>query len=332
MGLAAATSLSKQGWKVSIVDLNTEAGEAAASQLGGLFTQANITVYTELASAFARTWKEYGRLDFGECLPSSLRGRTLGQVKGEWSNVPIVQVFANAGILERTSFYAPQEFDASGVPPPPNLLATKVMFDGALMTVYLGMHFLRKNDVPGGSIIILASSAGIYPAPNGPLYTASKHGVVGLTRAMSGRLWESDRIHISCICPGSVETGLVSLLEVQCLAKAAHYKRKLCTRRPSFARSRQLLVKFASTAPATCFYQSSLLRCRLYAQLWFTLLDEYKFPRDRGATTSPGFLRQSVYILHPFRKRLNKPRPEKPPIGPSIFPFPQSCSSDLPLT
>ena len=89
------------------------------------------------------------------------------------------------------------------------------MFDGALMTGYLGLHFLRKNTVPGGSIIVLASSAGIYPAPNGPLYTASKHGMVGLTRAMAGRLGK-EGIHISCICPGSVATGLVSYLSFVC--------------------------------------------------------------------------------------------------------------------
>lgn len=83
------------------------------------------------------------------------------------------------------------------------------MFDGAFMTVYLGLHFLRKNRTPGGSIIILASSAGIYPSPYGPLYTASKHGMVGLTRAIASNLLK-ENIHISCICPGTVATGLMS--------------------------------------------------------------------------------------------------------------------------
>lgn len=118
------------------------------------------------------------------------------------------KVFANAGIAERANFYEQQPEDSVGLPPPPNMLATKVMFDGALMTVYLGQHFLRKNATPGGSIIILASSAGIYPAPNGPLYTASKHGLVGLTRAMAMR-YQNENIHLSCICPGSVATGLM---------------------------------------------------------------------------------------------------------------------------
>ncbi|EXJ90172.1 hypothetical protein A1O3_03241 [Capronia epimyces CBS 606.96] len=181
MGLAVAESLSRSGWRVSIVDLNENDGQAAAQKVGGIFTKANVTVYEELAHAFGKTWKEYGRIDF---------------------------VFANAGIVERASFYAKQEETADGLPPSPNMLASRVMFDGAIATVYLGLHFLRKNSPAGGSIIILASSAGIYPAPNGPLYTASKHGMVGLTRALASRLW-AENIHISCICPGAVATGLM---------------------------------------------------------------------------------------------------------------------------
>jgi NAD(P)-dependent dehydrogenase (short-subunit alcohol dehydrogenase family) len=118
------------------------------------------------------------------------------------------QVFANAGIVERANFYARQEETMDGLPQPPNMLASRVMFDGAVWTVYLGLHFLRKNGTPGGSIIILASSAGIYPAPNGPLYSASKHGMVGLTRSLASRLW-NENIHISCVCPGAVATGLM---------------------------------------------------------------------------------------------------------------------------
>ena len=66
MGLATATSLAAKGWKVSLVDLNAKAGLSAASKLNGIFTQADVTVYDQLAATFALTWKEYGRLDFGK--------------------------------------------------------------------------------------------------------------------------------------------------------------------------------------------------------------------------------------------------------------------------
>jgi len=66
MGLATAEALASIGWKVSIVDLNKEAGDIAAKKIGGLFIQANVSIYDELGNAFLRTWQEYGKLDFGK--------------------------------------------------------------------------------------------------------------------------------------------------------------------------------------------------------------------------------------------------------------------------
>ncbi|KAG9801561.1 hypothetical protein KCU68_g22853, partial [Aureobasidium melanogenum] len=65
MGLATGKYLLKQGWKLTIVDMNVEVGEKLASELGALFVKADVTVYDDIANAFARSWKEYGRLDFG---------------------------------------------------------------------------------------------------------------------------------------------------------------------------------------------------------------------------------------------------------------------------
>lgn len=83
------------------------------------------------------------------------------------------------------------------------------MFDGVIMTMHLAIHFLRKNATPGGSIIVTASSGGIYPSPHAPLYSAAKHGAVAMTRSAASRL-ENENIHVSCICPGTVATGLMS--------------------------------------------------------------------------------------------------------------------------
>lgn len=118
-------------------------------------------------------------------------------------------VFANAGILGRQDFYAQQTEDIHGMPPPPDLLASKVMYDGVIHTLYLAQHYLRKNDPPGGSIIVTASSGGIYPSPRNPLYSAAKAGAIGLTRSVAEGMAVDD-IHVSCICPGSVATGLMT--------------------------------------------------------------------------------------------------------------------------
>lgn len=65
MGLATAKSLASQGWKVVIADVNRKQGAGAASELDGLFAECDVTKYDSVSKAFAQTWDEYGRLDFG---------------------------------------------------------------------------------------------------------------------------------------------------------------------------------------------------------------------------------------------------------------------------
>lgn len=53
----------------------------------------------------------------------------------------------------------------------------------------------------------------MYPGDNIPLYTAAKHGIVGLTRAMARRLTTlGEPITVNCLCPGLVDTGLTQVL------------------------------------------------------------------------------------------------------------------------
>jgi NAD(P)-dependent dehydrogenase (short-subunit alcohol dehydrogenase family) len=44
-----------------------------------------------------------------------------------------------------------------------------------------------------------------------PAYTASKHAVVGMTRA-AARFYGKSRIRVNCVCPGPVETPLAGPL------------------------------------------------------------------------------------------------------------------------
>ncbi|WP_162616335.1 SDR family oxidoreductase [Xylanimonas allomyrinae] len=59
-----------------------------------------------------------------------------------------------------------------------------------------------------GRIVVTASLAGLATWPDDPLYTATKHAVVGLVRALAPAL-ERRRVVLSAICPGFVDTGLV---------------------------------------------------------------------------------------------------------------------------
>jgi len=80
-----------------------------------------------------------------------------------------------------------------------------------LRGVWLGM----KYEIPhmlahgGGAIVNTASMAGIEGIANVAVYTASKHGVVGLTKASALELARS-HIRVNAVAPGPVDTGLLA--------------------------------------------------------------------------------------------------------------------------
>jgi NAD(P)-dependent dehydrogenase (short-subunit alcohol dehydrogenase family) len=61
---------------------------------------------------------------------------------------------------------------------------------------------------PGGAIVVTASLAGLVAAPQDPLYTLTKHAVVGFVRSVASQL--SPRgIRIAAVAPGFVDTPLL---------------------------------------------------------------------------------------------------------------------------
>jgi NAD(P)-dependent dehydrogenase (short-subunit alcohol dehydrogenase family) len=84
----------------------------------------------------------------------------------------------------------------------------------------------------GGSMIATASIAGLTGFPTDPIYTLTKHAVVGLVRSL-GPLLEPEGIKINAVCPGITDTPMISrerdllvdagfpLLDPDVIAKAA---------------------------------------------------------------------------------------------------------------
>jgi 3-oxoacyl-[acyl-carrier protein] reductase len=69
-------------------------------------------------------------------------------------------------------------------------------------------HLLREG---AGRIVNVASTEGLGASALCSPYTASKHGVIGLTRALAVELG-SRGVTVNCICPGPIRTGMTAAI------------------------------------------------------------------------------------------------------------------------
>jgi 3-hydroxybutyrate dehydrogenase len=91
---------------------------------------------------------------------------------------------------------------------------SKVLFDRIIATNLTGTFLCSREAAQDmvigkwGRIVNVASIAGLYGAPYIAAYCASKHGVVGLTRAVAAE-FAGTGITCNAICPGYTETDMM---------------------------------------------------------------------------------------------------------------------------
>jgi 3-oxoacyl-[acyl-carrier protein] reductase len=71
------------------------------------------------------------------------------------------------------------------------------------------LPFLERDHA--GRIVNIASTEGLGATPYIGPYTASKHGVVGLTRSLACELGPRG-VTVNCVCPGSIRTGMTAAI------------------------------------------------------------------------------------------------------------------------
>jgi NAD(P)-dependent dehydrogenase (short-subunit alcohol dehydrogenase family) len=174
IGRATAELFAREGAKVAIGDIADTAPVAAAIERAG---GTALALKTDVAKG-------------------SDVERLIEAAVERWSGLDIV--FNNAGIAlpKPITEVSEDEFD--------RLFAVNVkgVFLGCKLAI---PHLLRRG---GGAIVNMSSSGGLLARASDPVYSASKHAVMGLTKGLAVT-YASAGIRVNALCPGPIDTPML---------------------------------------------------------------------------------------------------------------------------
>jgi NAD(P)-dependent dehydrogenase (short-subunit alcohol dehydrogenase family) len=182
-GYAAAKLFAEQGAQLALLDWHNDAGQKLLVELTAAGKTA-MFVHVDLSDEMAV-----------EAACKSILGR--------FSHVDVL--FNNAGI----GFSENKRFKMASVFETP-LADWNAIIAINLTSMYLMIRFLGPSMIArrSGSIINNASVAGIVGVAGWDAYTASKGGVVSLSRALAAALGQHN-IRVNCIAPGAIATAML---------------------------------------------------------------------------------------------------------------------------
>ena len=102
----------------------------------------------------------------------------------------------------------------------------EVNLSGQMRLIRAALPELMRDGA--GRIVNIASTEGLGASALASPYTAAKHGVIGLTRALAVELGARG-VTVNCICPGPIRTGMTEAIPEQ--AKTKFARRRVPLRR-----------------------------------------------------------------------------------------------------
>ena len=172
IGLAVVRRLAAAGARVVVADVDEAGGAAAAAEAGGRFVATDVGDPDAMQAAVDAAEAAYGGLDL---------------------------VHLNAGITTGTPALDRLDLERYR-------RVVAVNLDGVVFGIRSALPALRRRG--GGAIVATASLAGLTAYPGDPVYSMTKHAVVGLTRTLAEPL-AADRVTINCVCPGFADTPML---------------------------------------------------------------------------------------------------------------------------
>ncbi|MFZ4585988.1 MAG: SDR family NAD(P)-dependent oxidoreductase [Acidimicrobiia bacterium] len=171
IGFAYAQRVTASGGHVALLDVDTGRGAEAAAALNAPFIACDVRDRTAVDAAFADAVHQLDGLDIA---------------------------FVNAGVAANAS--EPEDFTTDAWD-----RIRGINLDGVIWGITAAVDHMPN----GGTIIATASLAGLVAFAPDPMYTATKHAVVGFVRSLGPTL-ASRKITLAALCPGFARTPLVT--------------------------------------------------------------------------------------------------------------------------